>query len=142
MIPLCWVNLPFGQNHPTYLKFVVSMYFAITSKDWGGPAPGERPTAYILILPDTALARHVDCDHGIAAQTMLPGAREKGLAGCMIGAVRATELLNSTGMRKAGATRPRGRSLKSLSKFKDAVASFFDFQGLGSARAPTPGGIS
>ncbi len=31
MIPLCWVNLPFGQNHPTYLKFVVSMYFAITS---------------------------------------------------------------------------------------------------------------
>jgi hypothetical protein len=34
MIPLCWVNLPFGQNHPTYLKFVVSMYFAITSLKW------------------------------------------------------------------------------------------------------------
>jgi hypothetical protein len=31
MISMCWVNLPFGQNHPTYIKFVVSMNFAITS---------------------------------------------------------------------------------------------------------------
>jgi hypothetical protein len=31
MISMCWVNLPFGQNHPTYIKFVVSMSFAITS---------------------------------------------------------------------------------------------------------------
>jgi hypothetical protein len=44
MIPLCWVNLPFGQNHPTYLKFVVSMYFAITSKMFGEPGPcGPEP---------------------------------------------------------------------------------------------------
>jgi hypothetical protein len=31
MIPLCWVNLPYGRNHPAYVKFVVSMSFAITS---------------------------------------------------------------------------------------------------------------
>jgi hypothetical protein len=45
MIPLCWVNLPFGQNHPTYLKFVVSMYFAITSQinKFGGRAQVKKP---------------------------------------------------------------------------------------------------
>jgi 2-(1,2-epoxy-1,2-dihydrophenyl)acetyl-CoA isomerase len=43
MIPLCWVNLPFGQNHPTYLKFVVSMYFAITSQTYKC-APSEKNT--------------------------------------------------------------------------------------------------
>jgi ATP-dependent Clp protease ATP-binding subunit ClpX len=31
MIHICWVNLPFGRNHPAYLKFVVPKSFAITS---------------------------------------------------------------------------------------------------------------
>ena len=56
-------------------------------KDWDGPAEGERPTAYILILGDTAIARSFGCDHGIAAQTMMLGATEKGLGGCMIGSL-------------------------------------------------------
>jgi hypothetical protein len=30
IIPRCWVNLPFGRNHPACLKFVVSKSFAIT----------------------------------------------------------------------------------------------------------------
>ncbi|MBW1989741.1 MAG: nitroreductase family protein, partial [Deltaproteobacteria bacterium] len=53
---------------------------------WKGPEPGERPTAYVVILHDTNLAASPGCDHGICAQTMLLGAREKGLAGAMIGA--------------------------------------------------------
>ena len=32
------------------------------------------------------------CDHGIAAQSILLGAREKGLAGCMIGLIQREEL--------------------------------------------------
>ena len=57
-------------------------------KDWPGPGEGERPSAYIVILGDTEISRSFGCDHGIAAQTILLGASEKGLGGCMIGAVK------------------------------------------------------
>jgi nitroreductase len=61
-------------------------------KDWGGPAEGERPAAYIVILGDKSVSHSFGCDHGIAAQTILLGATEKGLGGCIIGSVRAEEL--------------------------------------------------
>ncbi len=61
-------------------------------KDWGGPAQGERPSAYVIILGDTAISHNFGCDHGIAAQSILLGAREKGLAGCMIGLIQREEL--------------------------------------------------
>jgi nitroreductase len=61
-------------------------------KDWGGPAPGERPSAYIIMLGDTTINHNFGCDHGIAAQSILLGAREKGLAGCMIGLIQRDEL--------------------------------------------------
>ncbi len=54
----------------------------------GLPYEGQRPTAYIVICHDlnvgTPLARFQK-DVGIAAQTMLLGATEIGLGGCMIG---------------------------------------------------------
>lgn len=56
-------------------------------KDWPGPAEGERPSAYIVVLGNTKITRNVGCDHGIAAQTILLGATERGLAGCMIGLI-------------------------------------------------------
>jgi nitroreductase len=56
-------------------------------KDWAGPAQGERPSAYIIIVADREIVFSVDCDHGIAAQSILLGATEKGLGGCMLGAV-------------------------------------------------------
>ncbi len=56
-------------------------------KDWEGPAPGERPTGYIVILIDETITKDWWCDDGIAAQTMLLGAVEKGLGGCMIGSI-------------------------------------------------------
>jgi nitroreductase len=55
--------------------------------DWPGPSPGERPTAYIVILLDTEVSPTVDCDHGIAAQSILLGATEQGLGGCIIGSL-------------------------------------------------------
>ena len=61
-------------------------------KDWPGPSEGERPTAYIIILNDTDIREVSSCDHGIAAQSILLGAVEKGLGGCMIGSVRSMEL--------------------------------------------------
>ena len=66
-------------------------------KDWPGPEPGERPAAYIVILGDTAISKDFGCDHGIAAQSILLGARARGLAGCIIGSInrdRLREILN------------------------------------------------
>jgi nitroreductase len=54
-------------------------------KEWPGPEDGERPSAYIVILRDTDITEAESCDHGITAQTILLGAAEKGLGGCMIG---------------------------------------------------------
>jgi nitroreductase len=61
-------------------------------KDWPGPPEGERPSGYIVVLGDTAIAQDFGCDHGIACQSILLGAREKGLAGCMLGAVNREKL--------------------------------------------------
>jgi nitroreductase len=61
-------------------------------KDWPGPAEGERPAAYIVILGDKEIAQNFGCDHGIAAQSILLGAREKGLGGCMVGSIQRDRL--------------------------------------------------
>ncbi len=68
-------------------------------RDWPGPAQGERPSAYIIILGDTQISEFTDCDHGIAAQSILLGAAERGLGGCMIGTVRRKELSEALGIR-------------------------------------------
>jgi len=60
--------------------------------DWPGPAANERPTGYIVILHDTRISKTPGCDHGIAAQTIMLGAVEKGLGGCMIGSVNRAKL--------------------------------------------------
>jgi nitroreductase len=61
-------------------------------KDWPGPVEGERPAAYIVILGDKDLRQSFDCDHGIAAQSILLGATERGLAGCIIASIQRREL--------------------------------------------------
>ena len=56
-------------------------------KGWPGPVEGERPAAYIVILGDTEIRKSFGCDHGIAAQSIMLGAAERGLGGCMIGSI-------------------------------------------------------
>ena len=60
----------------------------------GSPPEGERPSAYIIVLNDTQLGTYgpTEVDHGIAAQSILLGATEKGLGGCMVGMVNRKEL--------------------------------------------------
>jgi nitroreductase len=57
-------------------------------EDWDGPQPGERPSAYITILLDETITKDPLCDDGIAAQTILLGAVEKGLGGCIIASIQ------------------------------------------------------
>jgi nitroreductase len=61
-------------------------------KDWDGPAVGERPSAFIVILGDKRISDSFGVDHGIAAQSILLGATERGLGGCMIGSVQRVKL--------------------------------------------------
>ncbi|MHC4478938.1 MAG: nitroreductase family protein [Planctomycetota bacterium] len=56
-------------------------------KEWPGPEEGERPGGYIIVLRDNELGEAGGCDHGIAAQSMLLGAAEKGLGGCIIASI-------------------------------------------------------
>lgn len=56
-------------------------------KEWAGPPEGERPSAYIIVLGDTQISRYFGSDQGIAAQSILLGATEKGLGGCIIGSI-------------------------------------------------------
>jgi len=61
-------------------------------KDWPGPAPGERPSAYIVMVGDASHSRLLSCDAGIAAQSILLGAAERGLGGCIIGSIDQEQL--------------------------------------------------
>lgn len=61
-------------------------------KDWPGPERGERPSAYIIIMCDLSIASNMRYDEGIAAQTILLGAVEKGLGGCMLGSIKKEQL--------------------------------------------------
>lgn len=68
-------------------------------KGWSGPEEGERPSAYIIILGDTEIkSQFLGCDYGIAAQSILLGATEKGLGGCMIGSIQKQGLRKALGI--------------------------------------------
>lgn len=61
-------------------------------KDWNGPEKGERPSAYIIILCDLSVGSNKQFDDGITAQTILLGATEKELGGCMFGSINRKNL--------------------------------------------------
>ena len=51
--------------------------------DWDGPSDGEAPAAYLILLsPESTGVSQIDV--GIAAETILLAAAEKGVGGCMI----------------------------------------------------------
>jgi nitroreductase len=73
-------------------KIFGCLAWAAYLKDWPGPEPSERPAAYMVLLIDQTLTKDWWCDDGIAAQTILLGAVEKGLGGCMLGAINRDKL--------------------------------------------------
>ncbi|MEE9399907.1 MAG: nitroreductase family protein [Dehalococcoidales bacterium] len=94
---------PSAANKQT-LKYILScdpeknalifpcLAWAAYLKDWPGPGEGERPSAYVVILEETEIKQSFGVDHGIVAQSILLGAVEKGLGGCMIASIRKDEL--------------------------------------------------
>lgn len=71
-------------------KVFATLKWAAALTDWDGPVEDERPTGYIVICSpvDVSAPR----DEGIAAQTILLAATEKGLGGCMFASVNIPEL--------------------------------------------------
>jgi len=69
-----------------------TLAWAAYLKDWPGPGEGEKPSAYIIMLFDTEITKNYWCDPGIAAQSILLGATEKGLGGCIFASVKRDEL--------------------------------------------------
>ena len=96
-------NSASGRNLQT-LKYFVSNESTLNSriyptlswagylKDWDGPQEGERPSAYIVMVEDAFVGKNLVHDQGIAAQTILLGAVEKGFGGCMIYTVKRSDL--------------------------------------------------
>ena len=67
------------------------VFWAKKLKDVKLPPDGHLPTGFVVICLDTQVSRAAEAfmkDVGIVAQTMLLGAVEKGLGGCMIGNFR------------------------------------------------------
>jgi len=81
-----------SADEETNQKVFSTLAWAGYLKDWDGPKVGERPTGYIIILGDTRLTSNYFCDHGIAAQSMLLGAVEKELGGCIFASIQREKL--------------------------------------------------
>ena len=82
-------------NTPEFCERIFpSIAWAAYLKEWSGPVPGERPSAYIIILGDNDITESFSVDHGIAAQSIMLGATEAGLGGCMIASIKREVLRN------------------------------------------------
>ena len=78
-------------------KIFPSLAWAGYIKDWPGPPLGEQPAAYIFILADKNISDNFQKDFlptasGIAAQSILIGASELGLGGCIIAAFQKARI--------------------------------------------------
>lgn len=89
MQPLKYILLN-GKNETDYV--FERLKWAWYLKDWKGPSEEEQPPAYIIMLLDKSLNDNAMIDAGIASQTILLGAVEKGLGGCIIRTINRYEL--------------------------------------------------
>lgn len=67
-------------------------------KDWDGPAPAERPAAYLIQCLDTELGKDCLCDDGLQLQAITLGGVTMGLRGCIIKAFNAPGVAKALGL--------------------------------------------
>lgn len=97
LVDLARISASAGNLQP--LKYIISsnpaknnlifsaLKWAAYLKDWHGPKEGEQPAAHIIVLADTSISKYFQYDCGIAAQSILLGAVDKGLGGCIVASV-------------------------------------------------------
>lgn len=81
-----------SQTPETNMAIFETLKWAGYLKDWDGPVEGEKPSAYVVVLHDQKISKGFYWDHGIAVQSILLGATEKGLGGCQFNAVNRVTL--------------------------------------------------
>jgi len=108
LVDLARLSASAGNAQP--LKYILScepqtnslifphLAWATFLKSRPGPGEGERPSAYIIILGDTEISRFWEFDAGIAAQSIMLGATEKDLGGCIIANIDREELRKALGI--------------------------------------------
>ncbi len=86
--------LKFMLSNEEQMNKIIFKYlgWAAYLKDWDGPEEGERPAAYIVILGEKDPAKSYDYDVALACQSMLLGAVEKGLGGCIFASIARAPL--------------------------------------------------
>ena len=67
--------------------------------NWVGPKEDERPAAYIIIKHEIIGSKNYAVDAGIACQSILLGATEKGLGGCIFASIQKEKLHSSLKMK-------------------------------------------
>jgi nitroreductase len=72
-------------------------------KDWKGPAAGERPTGYIVVLASAERRDAPATDIGIAGQTIQLAAAALGYGACMMGAIDRPRIHGELGLPDAWA---------------------------------------
>ena len=89
----------FLSNDPkTNGKIFSHLAWAGYLEEWDGPADGERPAAYIIMLGDRSIGTSFGIDAGIASQSIRLGAVEKGLCSCVIAAIERDGLAKTLGI--------------------------------------------
>ncbi|WP_289753213.1 nitroreductase family protein [uncultured Duncaniella sp.] len=63
--------------------------------DWDGPAPTERPGAYLVQCLDTSLTANCLCDDGLQLEAITLGAAALGIHCCIIKAFNVQEIIST-----------------------------------------------
>jgi len=95
MQPLKYILSPEAERNAAIFE---TLGWAAYLKDWAGPEEGERPAAYIIVLGDTTVRKSFGVDPGIAAQSIMLGATEMGLGGCMLASIQHDALREALGI--------------------------------------------
>jgi len=85
------------NDDPENEKVFSTLAWAGYLPDWHGPIEGEKPSAYITILGDKSISNDFNKDFlftnsGIVSQSILLGAAEKGIGGCIFAAIQRKKL--------------------------------------------------
>ena len=79
-------------------KIFATLGWAGYLPDWQGPAEGEKPTAYLVMLRDNEISKQSATDEGIQAEAIMLGATQMGLGGCIMANIKRNELRESLGI--------------------------------------------
>lgn len=79
-------------------KIFATLRWAGYLTDWAGPAEGERPTSYIVLLRDNDVTNNFIVDHGIASEILRLSAFEQGFGSCLIGSIDRAKLREALGI--------------------------------------------